>query len=118
MGKIKFLRGLRTNYDPIKYQDYLYFASDSKEILMNGESYGVAYEGAEFNAIISVVPSDDGNSLVITDRYNNVTTITIPRASIPLASTDEDGLMSKEDKALLNELDERLSWIEIPTSNN
>lgn len=83
---------------------------------MNGESYGVAYEGEELNAIISVDLSDDGSSLVITDRQNNVTTITIPRASIPLASKDVDGLMSKEDKVLLDELDERLSWIEIQDS--
>lgn len=44
MKKIKFLRGLKENYDQEVFKGYLYFALDTKEIIVDGISYGVTYE--------------------------------------------------------------------------
>lgn len=40
MSEIKFYRGLKSNYSPEDHKDGLYFATDKKEIILNGQSYG------------------------------------------------------------------------------
>ena len=39
--KLKFYRGLKARYDAAsKHLDAIYFATDTKELLMNGVNYG------------------------------------------------------------------------------
>ena len=39
--KLKFYRGLKARYDEAsKHLDAIYFATDTKELLMNGVNYG------------------------------------------------------------------------------
>ena len=41
---IKFFRGLKANYAPsTTHQDGIYFATDTKELLMNNNAYGIPY---------------------------------------------------------------------------
>lgn len=39
---VNFYQGSKENYNPSEMQGGLYFSKDSKEILLNGESYGNA----------------------------------------------------------------------------
>lgn len=42
---VKFYRGLKANYAAATtHQDGIYFATDTKELLMNGNAYGIPYE--------------------------------------------------------------------------
>lgn len=38
--EIKFYRGLKEKYSEVDHKDALYFATDKKEIILNGQSYG------------------------------------------------------------------------------
>ena len=40
MALVKFARGTKANYNHTTYADYIYFAEDTGEILMNNQSYG------------------------------------------------------------------------------
>lgn len=113
MNKIKFLRGLKSNYDPVAFKDYLYFALDTKEIIVDGTSYGVAYEEQHLDTIIRVEKGLGSGELIFVHRDGSSTKIVIP-----IASKFEDGLMSKEDKRKLDDLHERSLWIDLDLINN
>lgn len=113
MAKVKFLRGSKENYDVKVYQDYVYFALDTHEIILNGVSYSSASSGNtsnenSLNAIISVEKGPQTGDLIFIYRDGTKTSF-----SIPLASDVENGLMSKEDKIKLDDVYERLSWIDL-----
>ena len=40
MKEVLFKRGLKRKYDKTLYSDAIYFATDTKEIIVNGISYG------------------------------------------------------------------------------
>lgn len=40
MKEIKFYRGLKSNYSTDLHKDGVYFATDEREIILNGQSYG------------------------------------------------------------------------------
>ena len=42
MAKVRFYRGLKEKYDADTYADGLYFTTDTKEIYLNGKSYGIS----------------------------------------------------------------------------
>lgn len=42
MAKLKFLRGSSENYNAEAFKDYVYFALDTHEIIVDGVSYGNA----------------------------------------------------------------------------
>ena len=48
MARIKFYRGLKPYYSVDKYQDALYFCTDTQEIIMNDKTYG-------FNQSVNIV---------------------------------------------------------------
>lgn len=108
MGKIKFLRGLKSKYNPELFKDYIYFAVDTKEIVVNGVSYGSTYDQEHLNSIISVSKGQSNSELVFTHRDGSLSIFTIP-----LASHTEDGLMSKEDKIILDDLYDRSMWLDL-----
>lgn len=108
MNKIKFLRGSRENYDQEEFKGYLYFALDTREIIVDGISYGIAYEDQNLDAIIKVEPGLSNSELVFTHRDGSSSTFTLPTAS-----QTEDGLMSKDDKIKLDDVYERLSWVDL-----
>lgn len=108
MGKIKFLRGQKSKYNPEIFQDYIYFAIDTKEIIVNGVSYGSTYDQEHLNSIISVTKGQSNGELVFTHRDGSLSIFTIP-----LASYTEDGLMSKEDKIILDDVYNRSIWLDL-----
>lgn len=42
MAKVRFYRGTKEKYDSETYADGLYFTTDTKEIYLNGKSYGIS----------------------------------------------------------------------------
>lgn len=59
---VNFYQGSKENYNPSEMQGGLYFSKDSKEILLNGESYGNATPADEED-----ITAEDGN-LKLKDR--------------------------------------------------
>ena len=55
MAKLKFLRGSKENYDPVVFKDYVYFALDSHEIIVDGNSYGGASGEVSLDTIINLL---------------------------------------------------------------
>lgn len=110
MATLKFLRGSKENYDINAFQDYVYFALDTREIIVDGISYGNSYEENPLNTIINVEQGSQIGDLIFTYRDGTKTNF-----SIPLASNIENGLMSKDDKIKLDDVYERLSWIDLNT---
>ena len=59
---VSFIQGSKENYNPSEMQGGLYFSKDSKEILLNGESYGNATPADEED-----ITAESGN-LKLKDR--------------------------------------------------
>lgn len=59
---VNFYQGSKENYNPSEMQGGLYFSKDSKEILLNGESYGNATPADEED-----ITAESGN-LKLRDR--------------------------------------------------
>lgn len=113
MAKLKFLRGSRENYDPVVFKDYVYFALDSHEIIVDGNSYGGVSGEVLLDTIIKVENGTNGEDLIFTHRDGSLTTL-----SLPLATSESHGLMSKEDKVKLDDVYERLSWLDLNIVDN
>lgn len=66
---IKFFRGLKANYAPsTTHQDGIYFATDTKELLMNNNAYGIPYSyddsalDGRLDAVESAIQTLNGTS--------------------------------------------------------
>lgn len=92
---IKFYRGLAALYNPTTHADGIYFATDTKKIIMNGTEYG----GDSNKKVSDVVLNANANGIVITYTDSTSTTLLLGKAT-----DTADGLMSKEDKAKLDSL--------------
>ena len=87
MAQLKFYRGLKANYVPTTtHKDGVYFASDTNEILMNGNAYIGAL--ASGKVVTEVSLSDDKSKLVIT--YSDTSKTEIEVGSGKYASAIED----------------------------
>ena len=101
MAVIKFIRGKKGSYVfPGEHQDAIFFATDTHELLVNGEVYGLG------RAISDITYNEDGNFNLtfvgnIGEDGSNPQNVTI---NIPTATGTNPGLMSAEDKAALDEL--------------
>lgn len=91
---VKFYRGIAASYNPITHADGIYFATDTKKIIMNNTEYG-----GDSNKKVSDVALN-ANGIVITYTDSTSTTLLLGKATVTA-----DGLMSKEDKAKLDSLD-------------
>lgn len=93
---VKFYRGLAASYNSITHANGIYFATDTKKIIMNNAEYG----GDSNKKVSDVALNANANGIVIT--YTDSTSTTLPLGK---ATVTADGLMSKEDKAKLDSLD-------------
>ncbi len=94
---VKFYRGLAASYNSITHADGIYFATDTKKIIMNNAEYG----GGDSNKKVSdVALNANANGIVITYTDSTSTTLLLGKATVTA-----DGLMSKEDKTRLDSLD-------------
>ena len=100
MAQVKFYRGLREKYNAGSHADGVYFATDTAEILLNGISYGLSEEVK--NQVITNITYDQ-TSGKLTFVTNGAETPDV-EITIPEATAENPGLMSSEDKDLLNKV--------------
>lgn len=93
---VKFYRGPQASYNSTTHADGIYFATDTKKIIMNGTEYG----GDSNKKVSNVALNANANEIVITYTDSTSTTLLLGKATVTA-----DGLMSKEDKAKLDSLD-------------
>lgn len=93
---VKFYRGPQASYNSVTHADGIYFATDTKKIIMNGTEYG----GDSNKKVSNVALNANANGIVITYTDSTSTTLLLGKATVTA-----DGLMSKEDKTKLDSLD-------------
>lgn len=93
---VKFYRGPQVFYDSTTHAGGIYFATDTKKIIMNGTEYG----GDSNKKVSNVALNANANGIVITYTDSTSTILLLGKATVTA-----DGLMSKEDKAKLDSLD-------------
>ena len=93
---VKFYRGLASLYNSITHANGIYFATDTKKIIMNNAEYG----GDSNKKVSDVALNANANGIVITYTDSTSTTLLLGKATVTA-----DGLMSKEDKTKLDSLD-------------
>lgn len=93
---VKFYRGPQASYNSTTHANGIYFATDTKKIIMNGTEYG----GDSNKKVSNVALNANANEIVITYTDSTSTTLLLGKATVTV-----DGLMSKEDKAKLDSLD-------------
>lgn len=93
---VKFYRGLAASYNSITHADGIYFATDTKKIIMNNAEYG----GDSNKKVSDVALNANANGIVITYTDSTSTTLLLGKATVTA-----DGLMSKEDKTKLDSLE-------------
>ena len=96
MAQVKFYRGLREKYNAGSHADGVYFATDTAEILLNDISYGLS------DKVITNITYDK-TSGKLTFVTNGAETPDV-EITIPEATAENPGLMSSEDKDLLNKV--------------
>lgn len=92
---VKFYRGPQALYNSTTHVGGIYFATDTKKIIMNGTEYG----GDSNKKVSNVALNANANGIVITYTDSTSTTLLLGKATVTA-----DGLMSKEDKAKLDSL--------------
>lgn len=105
MAQVNFYRGVRASYSASTHANGIYFATDTHEILMNNQAYGLSAEDLSSleEAINSKVASVEFTSPnVITFKDGNSPAQTVATVTLPAATTSLAGLMSASDKAALD----------------
>lgn len=97
MALVKFLRGLDSKYNQTTHKDGIYFATDTGNIYLNGVQYG----GDSDVKVSDVVVEDSIIKITYTDGSNKSFDLV---DLIAKATESSDGLMSKEDKIVINEV--------------
>lgn len=97
MALVKFFRGNKANYKGAEgqaHRDSIYFATDTKELLLNETAYGLSTAdlGKLNTAVDSIDWYIDKNTVYI--KATNIGGKEEKYTSIPLASADNAGLMS------------------------
>lgn len=93
---VKFYRGPQASYNSTTHANGIYFATDTKKIIMNNAEYG----GDSNKKVSDVALNANANGIVITYTDSTSTTLLLGKATVTA-----DGLMSKEDKTKLDSLD-------------
>jgi hypothetical protein len=106
---VKFYRGLAASYNSITHADGIYFATDTKKIIMNNAEYG----GDSNKKVSDVALNANTNGIVITYTDSTSTTLLLGKATVTA-----DGLMSKEDKTKLDSLDPTASGTVVEIINS
>lgn len=98
---VKFARGPKIGYSfytELQKKKVVYFSEDTNEILVNGITYGINLSDSELS-IISQVDITSTGAIIFTKTNGSTTTI-----SLPTATQNLDGLLSKEDKTFLDSI--------------
>lgn len=95
---VSFIRGLKASYSASTYAGAIYFATDTHEIIVDNVTYGLT------NAVSNVELDAATNKIKVTMNNGSSTMFAIADATASLS-----GLMSAEDKAKLDAIDETAS---------
>jgi hypothetical protein len=97
MALVKFFRGLKANYKGAEgqaHRDSIYFATDTKELLLNETAYGLSKGDLDkLNTAVDTLEWSVENNTVYL-KATNVGGTEEKYTSIPLATADHAGLMS------------------------
>ena len=104
MALIKFFRGAKANYKGAEgqvHRDSIYFATDTHELLLNKTAYGLSSDDlTKLNEAFSSAEFVAPNKIKFTSADSQTTF----EVTIPIASTTAAGLMSADDKKILDTL--------------
>lgn len=78
---VKFYRGLAASYNSITHADGIYFATDTKKIIMNNAEYG----GDSNKKVSDVALNANANGIVITYTDSTSTTLLLGKATVTAA---------------------------------
>lgn len=98
---VKFARGPKEGFDLYtaeQKKSIVYFAEDTREILVNNITYGINIDADDIS-LISQVEMTSVGTIIFTKTNGSTTTI-----SIPLATQSGNGLLSKEDKKIIDDI--------------
>lgn len=99
---VKFIKGLKSSYDSILYSGYIYFTTDTKEVIVNGQAYGIDLTASDLNLIEKLeTDTDIPGRIKVTKSNGGVYYINIPDVT-----TTSNGLMLSEDKAKLDSIED------------
>lgn len=93
MATVKFYRGNEAQYNQVTHADCIYFATDTRVIILNGQRYG--YNALNHKEVSSISYENSTGNLKFT--YSNGTSDTVKLAEATAGSTSETskgGLMS------------------------
>lgn len=99
---LKVARGPKSVYDSFTEQqksERIYFSMDTNEVYVNDIVFGIDLASVDTNIIADAIKQ--GNDLIFTKTNGTQIVITLPKAS-----HEEDGLLSKEDKQFIDSIPE------------
>ena len=97
--RINFKLGTEVDYDSKVFENVIYFATDTKNIIINGNKYGIDFNDNDIDLVSKIEFTDTIGEFKITNTNGEVYTL-----SLPLATEEYNGLMSVADKKKLNTL--------------
>lgn len=97
--RINFKLGTEVDYDSKVFENVIYFATDTKNIIINGNKYGIDFNDNDIDLVSKIEFTDTIGEFKITNTNGEIYTL-----SLPLATSDYNGLMSAEDKKKLSTL--------------
>ena len=111
MNKLRFYKGLKEKYSLSAHGAGIFFPTNTSEIIHNGIAYGVqdGYATQEFvlealkNFPNTAIYKTESNEIIFQNSNSGKIIYSI---TIPIATKDNDGLLSKEDKQKLDLLEE------------
>lgn len=101
--RINFKLGTEVDYDSKVFENVIYFATDTKNIIINGNKYGIDFNDNDIDLVNKIEFTDTIGEFKITNTNGEIYTL-----SLPLATSDYNGLMSAADKTKLDNLSSSL----------
>ncbi len=100
-SNIKFYRGIKNNYDSQNHENGIYFAIDTKEVLMNGNSYGGQISDVKINDEGNlVIEKFEGDNTIITISQGLEATNNAIKVALSESSTEAPNYLVLEDDGL------------------
>lgn len=90
---VRFVKGEKVDYSTEIYAGYVYFATDTKEVIVDGIAYGLDLSSNSLELIKKIELGEVPGLLKVTNSNGKTYNI-----SLPLATTSSNGLMSSLDK--------------------
>lgn len=97
--RINFKLGTEVDYDSKVFENVIYFATDTKNIIINGNKYGIDFNANDIDLVSKIEFTNTIGEFKITNTNGEIYTL-----SLPLATEEYNGLMSAADKKKLNTL--------------